>query len=64
MIGRFVQVNTCFYRIAADLAGVVLTKPEMEVQANVVTAPIVKYKQHDPDVKAPDPRGKKGCAIQ
>lgn len=25
------NVSACFYRIAADLAGVVLTKPELEV---------------------------------
>jgi hypothetical protein len=27
------NVSSCFYRLAADLAGVVLTKPELEVFA-------------------------------
>merc|ERR1711865_1135336 len=59
------QVNSCFYRIAADLAGVVLTKPEIEVSAQVVAAPIIKYQQHDPDVKGVNPRKSGGkCAIQ
>eukprot|EP00741_Cyanophora_paradoxa_P016841 tig00020943_g16265.t1 len=37
------NVNTCFYRIAADLAGVVLTKPELEIASKVVTAQIVNH---------------------
>ena len=32
------QVNACFYRIAADLAGVVLTKPEAQVAQQCVRA--------------------------
>ena len=32
------QVNACFYRIAADLAGVVLTKPEVQVAQQCVRA--------------------------
>jgi len=58
------KVNSCFYRIAADLAGVILTKPEMEVASHVVKAQIVKYQQHDPEVKAPDPRKGNPCSIQ
>ncbi len=59
------QVNACFYRIAADLAGVVLTKPEIEVAERVVRAEIVNHQQNDPDV-APDgrPATRSGCSIQ
>ena len=41
------SVSSCFYRVAADLAGVVLTKPEMEVAAKVVRAEIVNHPQDD-----------------
>ena len=37
------NVKTTFYRIAADLAGVVLSKPEIEVVGNVVKAEIVNH---------------------
>ena len=30
----------CFYRVAADLAGVVLTKPELEAELKVVDAEV------------------------
>lgn len=42
-------VNATFYRIAADLAGVVLTRSELEGSARVVQAEIVNHPQHDPD---------------
>jgi Ras-related protein Rab-28 len=37
------NVNAAFHRIAADWAGVVLTKPEMEVAAKPVVANIVNH---------------------
>ena len=58
------NVNKCFYNIAADLAGVVLTKPEVEVTTSIVSAEIVNHARHDPEVEAPDITAKKsGCTI-
>jgi Ras-related protein Rab-28 len=66
------NVSQCFHRIAADLAGVVLTKPEIEVASKVVRAEVVNHQQHDPDT--PMPRllkqadagkpGSGGCVVQ
>lgn len=39
------NVAATFYRIAADLAGVILTKPDIEVASKVVTAHIVHHPQ-------------------
>ena len=39
------NVSQCFYRVAADLAGVVLTKPELEVASKVVKAEIINHPQ-------------------
>ena len=42
------NVSQCFHRVAADLAGVVLTKPEIEVASKVVRAEIINHPQdHD-----------------
>jgi len=41
------NVNSTFYRVAADLAGVVLSKPEIEVQTRVVEAQIVNHAQNE-----------------
>ena len=41
------NVSQCFYRVAADLAGVVLTKPELEVASKVVRAEIVNHPQDE-----------------
>lgn len=59
------SVNSSFYRIAADLAGVVLTKPEVEVASRVVKAEIVDHQKDDPSVKEPDASksGRGKCAI-
>jgi len=62
-------VNTAFYRVAADLAGVVLTKPEIEVQTKVVEAQIVNHDQNNlQPVKGPsssqNPPKSSGCTIQ
>ena len=48
------KVNAMFQKIAADLAGVQLTKSELEVAETVVTAPIVEHPA------APVPAGPKG----
>ena len=41
-------VTLMFRRIAADLAGVVLTRAELEVGSTVIPARIVNHPQHDP----------------
>jgi len=43
------DVNSTFYRIAADLAGIVLTKNELESASTVLQADIVNHPQHDPN---------------
>jgi len=56
------QVQPSFYRIAADLAGVMLTKPEMEVAQKPTKAELVNHQRHDPahpEANAED-IGKKG----
>ena len=60
------NVSSCFYRLAADLAGVVLTKPELEVASKIVKAEIVNHPQHDHGTEAPPPQERKGgkCLIQ
>lgn len=45
------QVASAFRRIAASLAGVVLSKPELESQNRVVSAQIVNHARHDPEVE-------------
>jgi Ras-related protein Rab-28 len=42
------HVQQAFYRIAADLAGIVLTKSEIEQKSKVVQAEIINHPQHDP----------------
>jgi hypothetical protein len=42
------HVQQAFYRIAADLAGIVLTKTEIDQKAVVVQAEIINHPQHDP----------------
>ena len=37
------NVNTCFHKVAADLAGIALTKPEVEVAAKVVKAELIDH---------------------
>ena len=61
-LGRFKQ---CFYRVAADLAGVALTTPELEVTTKVVRAENVNHPQNDPNVSE-QPRQRKGggCVLQ
>jgi hypothetical protein len=38
-----VSYAATFYRVAADLAGVVLTKPELQVASKVVVAEIIDH---------------------
>merc|ERR1719245_2416870 len=61
------QVQPSFYRIAADLAGVTLTKPELEVAQKPTKAEIVNHQRHDPshpEVNADDlNKGRKCCIM-
>ena len=58
-------MNATFYRIAADLSGVVLTKPEIEVSQAVVSAQIIDYKaENEVKVEMPSEKKKKSkCEI-
>lgn len=42
------QVHASFYRIAADLAGVALTKPEIEVAQKPLVAELINHPRNDP----------------
>mmetsp|Transcript_21279 Transcript_21279/g.38839 ORF Transcript_21279/g.38839 Transcript_21279/m.38839 type:complete len:230 (-) Transcript_21279:53-742(-) len=42
------QVGPSFYRIAADLAGVMLTKPELEVAQKPCKAEVINHTRNDP----------------
>ena len=61
------QVFTSFYRIAADLSGVVLTSNDIESSQKVIKAEIVTYAGEEkppiqktiPEVVSQDPPGKK-----
>lgn len=60
------QVNASFYRIAADLAGITVTKPEMEVIQRPTVAELINYPRHDPahpEVNAEDLARRKKCCI-
>lgn len=61
------RVEPAFYRIAADLAGITITKPEMEVAQKPTKAEIINHPRHDPshpEVNAEDiSRGKKCCIM-
>lgn len=59
------QINATFYRIAADLAGIVLTKVELESSARVVQAEIVNHPQNDPNQQTLAVASReKACSIQ
>lgn len=58
------QVNAALYRIAADLAGVVLTRPEIEVASKPVRAEIVAHDRNDEAVPDAIPNIKPKCIVQ
>ncbi|RLN96155.1 hypothetical protein BBJ28_00011635 [Nothophytophthora sp. Chile5] len=58
------HVNASFRQVAADLAGIPLTKTDLEVEAPVLKAQIINHEQHDPDVKTSDPRSSQKCCLQ
>ena len=58
------QINTALVQLAADLAGVVLTKRDLETSLAVVPAQIVEaHQQNDESIEAPDIRSKSGCCV-
>lgn len=60
------QVHPSFFRIAADLAGVTLTKPELEVAQAPTKAELINHPRHDPEhaeVNAEDISKAKKCSI-
>lgn len=60
------QVQPSFFRIAADLAGVTLTKPEIEVAQKPTRAELINHPRHDPEhpeVNAEDIGRAKKCCI-
>ena len=61
------SVAQCFYRVASELSGVVLTKPELEVASKVVKAQIINPPQHADDAPPmPEPQRHKkkgGCVV-
>ncbi|GLE09017.1 hypothetical protein PINS_up020544 [Pythium insidiosum] len=59
------QVNATFRQIASELAGIVVTKADLDVETPVLKAQIVNHQQNDPDVKSPDIRAKnRQCCVQ
>ena len=58
-------VDESFYKIAADLSGVVLTKPAVQVSRRVVAAEIIDHQKDDPNIKTLPIAQRKGkCSIQ
>lgn len=62
------NVSPCFYRVAAELAGVVLTKPEMEVTSNIVKAHVVLHPEDTAESESNEPTSRKRrsgtCSLQ
>lgn len=61
------NVNACFFRIAASLAGVVMSAPEIDSTSTVITAEIVNHKQDraQPEPALPKPaKQAKSCTVQ
>lgn len=59
------HVQQAFYRIAADLAGIVLSKSDIDQKAKVVQAEIINHTQNDPNQeKLVLKEEKNKCAIQ
>lgn len=60
------NVAAMFYRVAADLAGVTVSKPELQVAAKVIPATIIDHPQNDPAIHAPAVgarAGRRPCVI-
>jgi Ras-related protein Rab-28 len=64
------QVAAMFFRIAADLCGVKISRPDLAIVSKVIPATIIDHAKDDPAVAAPPvgdrkaAGGKKRCEIQ
>lgn len=59
------KLDSMFLQVAADLAGITLTNPEIEISTPIVKAEIINHKQNDDAVQAPDIRKhNKNCLVQ
>ena len=59
------QVNQAFFRIAAELAGVKLSRPDIQVQGKTITAHVINHKgdaDEEPG-EAEAPAKRKACAV-
>merc|ERR1712046_227778 len=64
------HVSQSFFRVAADLSGVVLTKSELEAELKVVDAEVVDYPQNEIAAQMPTTKSQctededSGCTLQ
>ncbi|KAL5017565.1 hypothetical protein ScPMuIL_007154 [Solemya velum] len=58
------SVSLCFQRIAAELLGIKLTKPEVEQQQRVVKAEIIKYNNDTVPHPSGGPTKSSMCSVQ
>lgn len=45
------QVDACFHRIAGHLAGIALTRPQLEATGGTIPATIVNHRRHDEEIE-------------
>lgn len=62
------QVDACFHRIAGHLAGIALTRSQLEAAGGVIAANIVNHRRHDDGIhggEVPDytDRRSKNCTL-
>lgn len=61
------NVNTTFFKLAAMLAGVEVSKHEVEATIKVVTAEVINHQRHDPNepqIKPGKPTTRLKCEVQ
>mmetsp|Transcript_40090 Transcript_40090/g.78551 ORF Transcript_40090/g.78551 Transcript_40090/m.78551 type:complete len:222 (+) Transcript_40090:270-935(+) len=58
------NVSTTFYRVASELSGITLSKPEVEVNAKVIKAEIVDYPKGTGAAAEGKKKEGKGCSVQ
>lgn len=59
------QVNQAFFRIAAELAGVKLSRPDIQVQGKTITAHVINHKgdAHEEPGEAEAPAKRRPCTV-
>lgn len=62
----FFQVNICFQKVAAEILGIKLSKPELDQQQSVVKADIVQYSNNTETAAKSTPKQAKSsfCLVQ